>query len=132
MELLDRALDLLAIDSEIEGEIRVSGTIRIHGTIKGAVIGNEDSEIILCESGYVKGEVRGSKVIIDGYVEGKVFATKSLVLARHGRVRGSLDSPSLMVEPGSFFEGSAKTVQNKKKEPKIEPSSASEEPQVSP
>ena len=47
-------------------------------------------------------------MIVNGIVEGNIRATQTIELHQPGRVKGSLETPSLAMDRGVIFEGSCK------------------------
>ena len=49
-------------------------------------------------------------VIIEGFVEGDIRATRSVEIHTPGRVKGNIITPSLFIDRGVIFEGSCQMV----------------------
>lgn len=83
---------LVGANSVISGDITFGGGLHIDGTIKGNVNCKEDQEslLILSESGRVEGEVRVKNITINGTVVGDIYAENLVELAEHARVTGTI------------------------------------------
>jgi cytoskeletal protein CcmA (bactofilin family) len=46
--------------------------------------------------------------MIDGYVKGNISTKTRVVISKTGRVIGNIDTPSLILEFGAYFEGVCK------------------------
>ena len=62
--------------------------------------------LILAEKGVIEGDLVGSMVIINGTVEGDIYVSGTLELARHAKVQGSVHYNLLELEVGAQVNGS--------------------------
>lgn len=90
--------------AQIAGEVKAAGNI----TVEGHVIGDLfcENTIKVENSGKVIGEIKARKIIIDGYVDGRLEACSVSVLAQ-GKVVGDIFSDELSIERGGVFNGQA-------------------------
>ncbi len=56
-------------------------------------------------SGCIEGDVWAGSVICEGRIEGTVHAENSVEILPGGRILGEVDTPSLQVAEGAFFDG---------------------------
>lgn len=103
--LLERTINLIAEGTQIEGKLTIDQTARIHGKLKGELLGQPGSTIILMENSLVEGKVLADELIINGFVQGEVRARKRVVVASGGKVVGDIHAPSIRVEFGAHLEG---------------------------
>ena len=99
---------LIGPDSRLEGNIYFRGVLHIESEVHGSVVSeNKDkSLLILAEKGSIKGDVVGSMIIINGSVEGDIYASGTLELARHAKVNGDVHYNLLEIEVGAQVNGS--------------------------
>ena len=96
---------------QIEGDIRSSGSVDISGLINGDVF---VSNLIINESGSIRGAVEATSIEINGHVEGKVLAD-SIVIGRKAIVKGDLIfRNTLKTEEGADIDGYIKRANNGK------------------
>jgi cytoskeletal protein CcmA (bactofilin family) len=89
---------------ELEGSMKVTaGMVRINTHFKGNM--TSQGTIVVAEQGEVEGEVRAKFVCITGKIKGAVHALERVEIKGHGVVLGDLFTPSLLVDPGAYFEG---------------------------
>ena len=82
---------LIGRDTHIKGDIHFSGGLRIDGSIQGSIIANEDSSLLtISDQGKIEGEVRVPNLIINGQINGNVFASEHVELAPKARINGNL------------------------------------------
>ncbi len=98
---------LISADTTINGDVRFSGSLDVEGVINGNVIAEQgnDSRVRVLGKGKVAGEIRAPYVLINGSVEGDVYATKELELAIRGRVKGNVFYALLEMAAGSEVNG---------------------------
>jgi cytoskeletal protein CcmA (bactofilin family) len=89
----------------IRGDLTADGGFRIDGTVEGNV--ESKSSIVVGESGVVRGDVRGTDVVIAGTVQGNVTCTGHLEILAKGRIEGDLDAKSMRIETGGVFRGTS-------------------------
>ena len=89
--------------AEFKGKLRSKDTVRLDGRFSGSV--HCDNAIIVGEAGEVEANLDSKNVIISGSVAGDVVARRQLVLKRSARLKGNVDTPSLIIEPGARFNG---------------------------
>jgi len=97
---------LLGRGSEFEGKLTFEGTVRIDGKFTGTIVTND--VLVIGEGAKVSAEITCGTVIVHGEVTGNVRAKNAIELHHPARMRGNVESPSLMIEKGVMFEGQAK------------------------
>jgi len=115
LNVIEKELNIISKDTSLEGKLYFDQITRIHGTLKGEIIGNPGSTLIICENGTIEGKVKAEKLIVNGFIEGEIEASKKIIVSQTGKIIGKLKTPSLRLDYGSFFEGSCemeKTVPN--------------------
>ena len=94
---------LLGKGSEFEGKLSFEGTVRVDGKLTGEIF--TDDVLIVGEGAEVNAEVTVGAIIIQGTVRGNVTAKRSVEIHSPGRVKGNINTPSLFIEKGVFFDG---------------------------
>lgn len=103
----------LGSNANFKGDLNVKGTLRMDGRAEGRL----DADcVILSESGGVKGDIQGKRIIIGGTVEGNLRAQELVEIKSKGKVLGDIFSPKLVVMEGAEVIG---RVEIKKEEGKI-------------
>ena len=90
----------------IRGELSAEGAFRIDGTIEGTVASR--SEVVIGETGVVKGDVVGTDVVVAGQVLGNVRCTGHLEILAKGKVEGDIAAQSVRIETGGVFRGTSR------------------------
>jgi cytoskeletal protein CcmA (bactofilin family) len=97
---------LLGRGSEFEGKLTFEGTVRIDGKFTGSIVTND--VLVVGEGAKISAEISCGTVIVHGEVNGNIRAKTAVELHHPARMRGNIESPSLMIEKGVLFEGQAK------------------------
>ncbi len=102
----ESATTLIAEGTEIRGDIHFGGRLHIDGKVDGAVHGDGAQAILtLSEHAVVTGEVHAPHIVIDGTINGDVFATDRLELASNARVEGNVYYKLLEMSAGARING---------------------------
>lgn len=94
---------LLGKGSEFEGKLSFEGTVRVDGKLTGEIF--TDDMLVVGEGAEVNAEVTVGSIVIQGTVRGNITAKRSVEIHSPGRVRGNINTPSLVIEKGVFFDG---------------------------
>lgn len=99
---------LVSSDTVILGEIRFSGVLDIEGLVRGNIIAEPGKEALVrvVDKGRVEGEIRAPSVVINGAVQGDVYATRHLELAAKARVQGNVFYVLVEMAAGAEVNGS--------------------------
>ncbi len=97
---------LLGRGSEFEGKLTFEGTVRIDGKFNGTIVTND--VLVVGEGAKVQAEITCGTVIVHGEIVGNVKAKTSVELHQPAKMKGNIETPSLMIEKGVTFEGQCK------------------------
>ncbi len=97
---------LLGRGSEFEGKLTFEGTVRIDGKFTGTIVTND--VLVVGEGAKVSAEITCGTIIVHGEINGNVRAKNAIELHHPARMRGNIESTSLMIEKGVVFEGQCK------------------------
>ena len=96
---------------QIEGDFHYSGAVDVAGLINGNVYGKE---MIIFDTGSVKGNLHVSKLNISGHVEGQIIADE-ISLGSNSVIKGDILFKShLKTEEGAEIDGYIKGAKHKK------------------
>lgn len=98
---------LIGIGTKVEGDVVFSGGLRLDGYVKGNVVAEEGkpSTLVLSEQARVDGAIRVSHVVINGTVNGPVYASEYVELQAKSRVIGDVCYKTLEMHLGAVIEG---------------------------
>lgn len=99
---------LIASGTEISGDIRFSGHLEIEGIVRGNISATNDEGdafVRVLQSGRIEGEVRAPEVVINGRVNGDVYAAKHVELAEQAVVDGDVHYNLIEMIKGAQVNG---------------------------
>ena len=94
---------IIGSDMIVEGDIRAKEAVRVEGKVTGEV--ETEGALIISAGGSVKGNVRGSSIIIGGSLEGDLTSGGRTEVASTGKVIGNIRTKSLIVDENAVFQG---------------------------
>ncbi len=99
---------LIGKNTVVKGDVHYRGGLHIEGKVQGNLIAeNSDKTVlIVSEKGCVEGDVKGPIVILNGRIDGNVYSTATLEMARHAKVKGNVYYNLLEMEVGAKVNGS--------------------------
>jgi cytoskeletal protein CcmA (bactofilin family) len=97
---------LLGRGSEFDGKLTFEGTVRIDGKFTGTIVTGD--VLVVGEGAKISAEITCGTIIVHGEVNGNIRAKSAVELHHPAKVRGNVETPSLMVEKGVLFEGQSK------------------------
>ena len=89
----------------IKGDLSGEEDLVIEGRVEGKV-DLKQNNVTIGQNGRVKADVFGKVVVIEGEVDGNVFAREQAILRQAGAIRGNITAPRVILEDGSRFKGS--------------------------
>lgn len=97
---------LIGKGTTIDGDLRFSGGLHIEGVIKGNLAADgDDATLILSEHGHIQGEVRVPSMVLNGMIDGDVFACGKVELFEKARICGDVYYNLLEMAVGAEVNG---------------------------
>ena len=97
---------LLGAGAEFEGKLTFKGTVRIDAKLTGSIVTND--VLVVGEHARIDAEITCGSVVVQGEVNGNIKAKNAVEVHRSAKLRGNIETPSLMVEKGAFLQGEVK------------------------
>ena len=96
---------------QLEGDLRSSGAVDVSGLINGNVF---VSDIVVTDTGSVRGSVEAVSIEVNGHVEGKITAD-TVIVGKSAVIKGDIFfKNTLKTEEGADIDGYIKRVNNGK------------------
>lgn len=108
---------LLGRGARFEGKLTFEGTVRIDATFIGSIVTND--VLVVGEAARIDADVTCGTIIVHGEVNGNIQAKTGVEVHRSGKVRGDLETPSLMIERGALFQGASRMDSGAKSSSKV-------------
>jgi len=98
---------LIGRETKIIGDIDFTGGLLIEGKIIGNITAHDDemATITINHKGYVQGEIQIPNIVINGTVEGSVYANNHIELAKNARIHGNVYYNLIEMAMGSEVNG---------------------------
>lgn len=88
-----------------KGNLTGEEDLLIEGSLEGTIEMRNHS-VTIGKKGQIKADIYGKIIIIEGTVEGNLYAEERLIVRPSGTVTGKIDSPQVALEIGCNFNGS--------------------------
>lgn len=89
--------------SSMQGELSFEDTFRVDGKLMGKVTSKGD--LVVGERGEVDGDLQVGRVYVSGTLKGTVKASGRIEITAGGRLLGDIQTPTLVIEEGGFYQG---------------------------
>jgi cytoskeletal protein CcmA (bactofilin family) len=98
---------LIGTGTKIEGRLVVNKSIRLDGTIEGSIESSYENHVTVAigHTGLVNGDVRAHRVLVNGQVDGNIYAREKCELLETSRVKGDIHYGLLGIEHGAEILG---------------------------
>ena len=103
---MDKGVTLIAAHTEVVGDIKFTDQLFVSGKVSGNVLADDEkATVVISEEGCVSGEVRVPNVVINGLVDGNVYASHKVELAAQAKVQGNLYYKLIEMQLGALVDG---------------------------
>lgn len=103
----NRIDSLIGLGTKVKGDVDFVGGLRVDGEIVGNVYADttKSSTLVLSESAKVDGEIKVTHLVVNGVVNGPIYATEYLELQSKAKVTGDVKYKRLEIQMGAIVEG---------------------------
>ncbi|MFQ5847991.1 MAG: polymer-forming cytoskeletal protein [Candidatus Methylomirabilales bacterium] len=96
-------LTVMGSEAKLEGKFDITDSIEIECKVGGEL--KVGGKLVIGERGSVHADVRTVDAVVHGEYEGNMVATGSVEITPSGRVDGNIETNSLVISKGGFFNG---------------------------
>ncbi len=91
----------------ISGDVKFSGSLRIDGRVDGRVNNkpNKRGTLVVSKDAVINGPVEVTNLIVDGKINGNVYASGRIECRANGRIRGEVRYQKLNILEGGTIDG---------------------------
>jgi len=97
---------LLGRGARFEGKLTFEGVVRIDARFIGSIVTND--VLVVGEAARIDADITCGTVVVHGEVNGNIKAKTAVEIHHTGKVRGDLETGSLVIDKGALFHGAAK------------------------
>ncbi len=101
----EHGITILTSGCSFSGKLYCRGASRIGGQIEGEII--SENSLVIEEGAQIFASIQAEEAIIQGYVKGKIRASRRVELCANARFDGDIIAPSLIVREGAQFNGTS-------------------------
>ncbi len=103
----EKGVTLIAANTEVSGDVNFVNQLYINGRVNGNISADvgSDATVVVSEEGSVSGEIHVPNVVVNGSVEGNVYATNRMELARNAEVKGNVYYRLIEMQLGAMVDG---------------------------
>jgi len=96
-------LNVLGASAKLEGKFEISDSIQIECEVGGEM--RVGGRIVIGQNGTVHADIHTVDAVIMGRYEGNLVATGDVEITATGRATGNIETDSLVIAKGGFFNG---------------------------
>lgn len=98
---------LIGEGTEVKGGIYFTEGLRVDGSVTGDIHANsdQDSLLLISQSARIVGKVHADKVIVNGLVQGPIYASELLEIQPNARIEGDVHYKALEMHQGATITG---------------------------
>lgn len=98
---------LIGEGTEVKGGIYFTEGLRVDGSVTGDIHANadQDSLLLISQSARIVGKVHADKVIVNGLVQGPIYASELLEIQPNARIEGDVHYKALEMHQGATIMG---------------------------
>jgi len=89
----------------INGELKGQEDLIVEGTIQGTVELKQNT-LTIGSQGTIKAQVYAHTILVDGTVDGDLYASERISIRKTARIEGNILAPRISLEDGAKFRGS--------------------------
>ena len=94
---------ILGATLRFRGELRAEEDFTLQGRIEGSI--HHTQNLTIGPDGVVKGDSRARTIVVEGTIEGDLYALESISIRATARVVGNLFAPRISISDGANFNG---------------------------
>src|SRR5262249_12690722 len=106
---------LIGRGARFEGKLTFQGTVRIDAVFIGSIITND--VLVVGEGARIDDNITRGTTVGHGEGNGHIQAKPAVDIRKAGKLRGDIETPSLVIEKGALFEGACRMETGAKAEP---------------
>jgi len=119
---IDAGRTVLGPSLVFKGDLAGSEDLIISGQVEGKV-NVQGHSITVGPEGKVKAEIRASRVVIEGLVQGNINVQERVEIHKTGHVVGDLMAPGISIEDGAYYKGKIEIIREGEQETETRPTS---------
>ena len=103
---------LISNGTKVQGDIEFADHMEIEGELIGNIAASDGAKASLrvAEGGVVRGEIRVPSIVVNGFVEGDIYASEHIELANKAKIQGTIYYKSMEMVKGAVVSGQLRQI----------------------
>ncbi len=103
---------LISNGTKVQGDIEFTDHMEVEGELNGNIAAADGAKASLrvAEGGVVRGEIRVPNIVVNGFVEGDIFASEHVELANKANIQGTIYYKSMEMVKGAVVSGQLRPI----------------------
>jgi cytoskeletal protein CcmA (bactofilin family) len=103
----NRIDSLIGAGTRVEGAVTFTGGLRVDGEVKGSVsvAPGETGTLVVSEQARIEGEIRCTRLVVNGTVVGPIHVTDTVELHPRSKVTGDVHYAKVEMHLGAIVDG---------------------------
>ena len=101
---------IISQGATIKGDLELSAKLHIEGVVEGNI--KSSNEVSIGKNGIMKGELKASKLIVNGMFEGEADC-EYIEIMKGGVLKGNITIKNITIENGGCFAGTSTLKEDK-------------------
>src|SRR2546430_10405117 len=97
---------MLGKGARFEGKLTFEGTVRMDASFVGSIV--TSGVLVVGDAARIDADITCGTAVVYGEVNGNIKAKSAIEIHGAAKVRGDLETPSLLVEKGALFQGASR------------------------
>ncbi len=103
---VEKGVTLIAANTQIDGNVSFEDQLFVSGMLSGSLVGQQPgATLVVSDEGKVCGEIRVPNVVVNGEIEGDVYASERLELGKTAKVKGNVYYKQIEMQLGALVDG---------------------------
>jgi cytoskeletal protein CcmA (bactofilin family) len=85
------------------GELSAQEDLMVQGSVEGSI--THTQSLTIGTDGSMRGDIRARVIVVDGKVDGDLYATEFVNIRATAKVKGNVFAPRVAIQDGAFFQG---------------------------
>jgi cytoskeletal protein CcmA (bactofilin family) len=103
--------NIISESTKLKGDFELDNVLRIDGEFSGNI--KSSSKVLIGEKGKAFCNIEADAIEIGGIWEGNAKAKSLIKVYSTGNVKGSIESPKIIIEEGVILNGTVKVLKSK-------------------
>jgi cytoskeletal protein CcmA (bactofilin family) len=101
-------LTVIARGMKLHGKVEAHAEVHFFGQLFGELKAHPGSTVYVKEGALIDGRIEAENLVVEGFVTGEIICSQKIWVTSLGKIAGTLQTPSMQIDPGAVFEARVK------------------------